>query len=97
MHLFAKKESIKNHMKHDSKAGLSSIEGTDLIKYLNKMIEDQWIKSYQSPHHKNVVVYSLDEKGLQIAKTIQRLENENNPILKLPVFYDVKVLGSAYD
>ncbi len=97
MHIYANGESYKNKMKHDSEGGLSSIEGTDLNVYLEKMIEVKWIKKFQSPHHKKVQVYKLNKKGREIAKTIEDMVKNDHAILELPVFYDVKFLGSTSD
>ena len=95
MHIYANGESYKNKMKHDTEGGLSSVEGTDLNVHLEKMIDDEWIKKFQSPHHKKVQVYKLDKKGREIAETIEELVKKDHSILELPVFYDVKFLGST--
>ena len=97
MHIYANGESYKNKIKHDSSEGLTSIEGTDLNLYLAKMKKDRWIKEFQSPHSKNVKVYKLNKKGREIAKTLEELIKKDHPILNLPVFYDVKFLGSTSD
>ena len=91
MHLFTRtgKESNRNIMKHTP--GLTSIEGTKLNILLEKMIEDKWVKKFSSPHSKNIIVYSLDEKGIQVANTIKNLIENDDPILKLPVFFDVNL------
>jgi len=84
-------------MKHSTESGLTSVEGTALNIYLEKMIAEKWVKKFPSPHSKQVMVYTLDEKGLELAKTISELIKRDDPLLKLPVFFDVKLLGSAYD
>lgn len=75
-------------MKHTT--GLTSIEGTALNILLEKMIEDNWAKKYPSPHSKNITVFALGEKGIQVANTIKNLIEDENPILEMPMFYDVK-------
>ena len=95
MHIYANGISYKNKMKHDTVGGGSSIEGTNLDLYLEKMIEDGWIVKTKSQTHRTMKVYKLNKKGRQIALTLEELIKNDHPILKLPVFYDVKFLGST--
>jgi len=90
MHLYARdqNQSNRNIIKHTP--GLSTIEGTKLDILLDKMIEDNWVKKFTSPHAKNITVFELNEKGHKVAETIKSLIENDNPLLKLPTFFEVK-------
>jgi len=99
MFLLAHKESNQSEMQHKKQYGLSRMNRGSLKILLEKMLESKWIKSFKDPHSKNVTVYTLNKKGLQLANTIQDLhhKDENHPLFDFETFKDVKLLGLLND
>ena len=79
--------------------GLSTIKYNDLTVILEQMIESGWIRKFPSPHSKNIMVYTLEEKGREVANTIKEIQEKNSehPLMELETFYDVKVLEPSND
>ena len=99
MFLLAHKESNQSEMQQKKQYGLSRMNRGSLKILLEKMIESKWIKSFKDPHSKNVTVYTLNKKGLQLANTIHDLhhKDENHPLFDFETFKDVKLLGLLND
>ena len=61
------------------------------------MVADELIKKYQAEDAKNVTMYSLIEKGLEFAKSVEENYDRKpkHPIFTLEAFFDIKYLGKA--
>ena len=96
MFLFANPESNRNQMKLNKESGLSSMEGGKMTSLLETMVEDGWIKKFESTHTTGRIVYTLEEKGRKVAELIKKLleESEHTPLFDLDCFRGVKLLGS---
>jgi len=92
MCLFANKELNRSQMLTNSEFGLNRMERGRLTLLLEKMVSVGWINSFSTKYSQNIITYSLDEKGLSMAKTLQEF-NEKHPIFDLESFNAIKLLG----
>ena len=92
MCLFANKELNRSQMLTNSEFGLNRMERGRLTLLLEKMVSAGWINSFSTKYSQNIITYSLDDRGLSMAKTLQEL-NEKHPIFDLESFNAIKLLG----
>lgn len=99
MYLFSHGESNRNNMLHNQDYGLSRLERGRLTILLEKMKDSGWVKKFESPHAKGVIVYNLENKGKQMAEAIKKLkdENDSHPFFDLETFVGIRVLGLPND
>ena len=97
MYLYFVGKSNKYRMLNDKDSGLKNQEWSSFDNTLNIMVEEEWIKKYQSEDAKNVSMYTLREKGEVVAKFIQDNNDETkpHPFFSLDAFHDVKYFGKV--
>jgi len=87
--LFSKKMANRSNMLTSSTFGISRLGRERLNVLLAKMVEDGWIKGYESTHVKGVMMYELEDKGRQMATLIQESKDNSHPLYDLDSFIGI--------
>ena len=97
MYLYFVGKSNKYNLIQGKNSGLNNQEWNAFSTTLDKMVEDELIKKYQSEDAKNVTMYALLDKGKEFAKFVEDNyeRTPKHPIFTLEAFYDIKYLRKA--
>ncbi len=90
MWLYSQGKSNQYKMMKDSKSGIRGQKWVTLANVLDELNNWKWIEKKQSEDAANVKVFSLTEKGTNIAKAITELETNSPELWKLDSFFEVK-------
>lgn len=96
LYLLEVKQDNKNQIQLNSKYGISTIEASRLKTLLLNMIEDNWIEQVEVKgiHYP---LYKLTQKGLKITNFIKNLSDDNDFLLDMDCFANIKEIVSGYE
>ena len=69
--------------------GINGIPNPAMSNILDQMCEDEWASAEQSKYAKNVIIYSLLDKGMKLVNDLEKIDNKE--LLKLDFFKSLNV------